>query len=270
MSVGVMSDETLIARAQRLFGSSRYAQRFARHALVALAVGTFLAFLAPFDTREFGWPLVWIYWTGSMFVGWTIASAIMGHVFRLIPTRWPLWAHILIIAAALTPPMTAFLLLVMTLMGWRPSLSPIPELIFDVFVMSLAMSALGALVERRAQSSATAASASDGDDGAARLVRERLAPALRSAPILAISSEDHYLRVHTERGDELILMRLADALAALAASDGLQVHRSWWVARAAVAEVERADGRISLRLSNGVTAPVSRSYAPRLREAGWL
>jgi DNA-binding LytR/AlgR family response regulator len=41
------------------------------------------------------------------------------------------------------------------------------------------------------------------------------------------------------------------------------------VARDAVAEVDRAEGRMTLKLKNGLEAPVSRTYARAVREAGW-
>lgn len=88
--------------------------------------------------------------------------------------------------------------------------------------------------------------------------------------LLALEMEDHYLRVHTAAGSDLILMRLRDAVAELAAIDGLQVHRSYWVAGAAVREVERTpDGRMVLVLRNGLRVPVSRSYAAAVRKKQW-
>jgi len=48
------------------------------------------------------------------------------------------------------------------------------------------------------------------------------------------------------------------------------VHRSWWVARDAVTDARRGDGKATLTLANGVEAPVSRAYAKALREAGWF
>jgi DNA-binding LytR/AlgR family response regulator len=42
------------------------------------------------------------------------------------------------------------------------------------------------------------------------------------------------------------------------------------VARRAVAAVERRAHRTVLRLVNGEEIPVSRTYAPALRRAGWL
>ncbi|MFT4251060.1 MAG: LytTR family transcriptional regulator DNA-binding domain-containing protein, partial [Caulobacter sp.] len=50
----------------------------------------------------------------------------------------------------------------------------------------------------------------------------------------------------------------------------LQVHRSWWVARRAVARVERDGRNLRLRLVDGEAAPIARAAVARLRAAGWL
>jgi len=88
--------------------------------------------------------------------------------------------------------------------------------------------------------------------------------------LLCLEMEDHYLRIHTADGSGLILFRMADAERELAAVDGLRVHRSWWVARAAVREVGRRGDRPVLQLVNGLTVPVGRTYRASLRDAGWL
>jgi hypothetical protein len=98
---------------------------------------------------------------------------------------------------------------------------------------------------------------------------ERLPVRLRGSEIYAVQAEDHYLRVHTSRGTDLILMRLSDAVAELEGLEGAQTHRSWWVAKAALADVKSGDGRATLKLKDGTEAPVSRTYARALREAGW-
>ncbi len=64
-------------------------------------------------------------------------------------------------------------------------------------------------------------------------------------------------------------MRLYDAIPQLRI-EGSQTHRSWWVARDAVRDVMRTDGKIALVLPDGVSAPVSRSYAGTLKSAGWF
>jgi DNA-binding LytR/AlgR family response regulator len=101
-------------------------------------------------------------------------------------------------------------------------------------------------------------------------LRARLPIHLREAAIWAIESEDHYLRVHTDLGSDLILMRLSDAIAATEGLDGAQTHRSWWVASKAIMRIERGDGRATLHLNGGVTAPVSRTYYRTLIATGWL
>jgi hypothetical protein len=100
-------------------------------------------------------------------------------------------------------------------------------------------------------------------------VLDRLPPRLRGGEIYAVEAEDHYLRLHTSKGQDLILLRLSDAVAELEGVEGAQTHRSWWVAKAAVRDAKRGDGRATLTLTSGVEAPVSRAYARTLREAGW-
>jgi len=89
-------------------------------------------------------------------------------------------------------------------------------------------------------------------------------------PLLALSGEDHYVRVIAASRETLVLVRLRDAIAELDGVDGIQVHRSWWVARDAVTG-SRRDGRaLVLVLSNGREVPVARDKAALLRQSGWL
>jgi hypothetical protein len=97
----------------------------------------------------------------------------------------------------------------------------------------------------------------------------RLSPRLGDQ-VIALQGEDHYVRVHTAAGSELLLMRLGDAIDELDEMAGERVHRSWWVAREAVGAA-RADGRRALlTLTNGLEVPVTREAASRLRREGWL
>lgn len=98
---------------------------------------------------------------------------------------------------------------------------------------------------------------------------KRIKPEARGE-LLALEMEDHYLRVHTNNGNDLILHRLSDALDEVAGLDGLQVHRSYWVARAAVQAVERDGRRLALVLKNGLKVPVSRNNVAALKSAGWV
>jgi DNA-binding LytR/AlgR family response regulator len=84
--------------------------------------------------------------------------------------------------------------------------------------------------------------------------------------LLHISVEDHYSRIRTSRGSELILLRFSDALRETGTADGLQVHRSHWVARDFVEGFLSANGKLVLRLKDGGEIPVSRTYADAVRK----
>ncbi len=87
--------------------------------------------------------------------------------------------------------------------------------------------------------------------------------------VLCLENEDHYLRVHSVHGSAMILMRMRDAVAQLDGK-GVRVHRSWWVARAAVVDTVRQDRNLRLRLADGREVPVARAMVPELRALGWL
>jgi hypothetical protein len=108
------------------------------------------------------------------------------------------------------------------------------------------------------------------DSALPALLAEKLPHRLRAGRLLAIEAEDHYLRVHTDLGSDLVLMRMADACALLDDATGARVHRSWWVARDAVQAVRQQSGRMELALPGDISAPVSRAMQPVLRRQGWL
>lgn len=78
--------------------------------------------------------------------------------------------------------------------------------------------------------------------------------------LLAVQAQEHYIRLVAEGSAPMLLYRFSDALEQLRPQQGLQVHRSWWVALAAIAAVERDNGRVSLQLVNGERVPVSRRH----------
>ncbi len=87
--------------------------------------------------------------------------------------------------------------------------------------------------------------------------------------LVRIEAQDHYLNVVTARGHTLILMRLGDAMGELV-GQGLQVHRSHWIAPEAVEKHRREGGRDLLVMSDGTDVPVSRSFRGAAQEAGLL
>jgi hypothetical protein len=78
--------------------------------------------------------------------------------------------------------------------------------------------------------------------------------------IISLSMQDHYVRVTTERGSVMILMRFSDAVRELAGHPGTQVHRSHWVAAGQAKQILREKNRTMIELADGRCLPVSRPY----------
>lgn len=138
------------------------------------------------------------------------------------------------------------------------------ELGLYVFLTSLGVGAYRHAMWRAAGSGSDAADALPQGQGDPvppdhpRLVR-RL-PAEVQGDLISVSVRDHYVDVVTSAGGGALLMRLSDAMDLVAPVEGAQVHRSHWVAWAAVESLEKTDGRQVLRLKTGATIPVSRTY----------
>lgn len=95
-------------------------------------------------------------------------------------------------------------------------------------------------------------------------IAERLSRHL-GTEIIALQAQDHYVRVVTPLGAELILYRFCDAIRELPPERGVRVHRSYWVASAAVEKILHRRGRHYLLLTNGDKVPVSRTYLADVR-----
>lgn len=95
-------------------------------------------------------------------------------------------------------------------------------------------------------------------------------PIAKRGPLVSLSVEDHYVRIRTLKGEEMLLMRLADAVRETRGVAGLQVHRSHWVALDQVrGAARRGDGAV-LTMSAGPDIPVSRANVAAIRDAGLL
>lgn len=77
--------------------------------------------------------------------------------------------------------------------------------------------------------------------------------------LLSLTAELHYLRVATDAGNSLILYNLRDAVSELAEDQGIQCHRSHWVALDAIESFRKQGRQGTLRLINEDKIPVSRS-----------
>ena len=244
-----------------------FTARAARGLGIAGAGGVVLALTGAFGTIEQPLWLRLAYWVPVM-----LAGAVWGEACGRIVDRWvdrdarP-WRAVMTLTATITGPLSLLVWFATGLIftGRVYPLVALPVLVGPVLTITGVMSALHVFLDRAQPVQTHAAPAGT---TAARFP-DRLPMKLRGAALRAVQAEDHYLRVHTDRGSDLILMRLSDALEELEGLEGAQTHRSWWVARDAVRDVSRGDGRATLTLDGGLTVPVSRRHARALREAGW-
>ena len=83
--------------------------------------------------------------------------------------------------------------------------------------------------------------------------------------VWSLSAQDHYVEVVTDTGAELCLIRLADAIAEASPQDGIQIHRSHWVARAVIDALETGGKANHVRLKDGRMLAVSQARLAGLR-----
>ena len=93
-------------------------------------------------------------------------------------------------------------------------------------------------------------------------------PVDKRGQLYCLEMADHYVKVYTDKGHHMLLMRFKDALELLENHQGLQTHRSWWVATNAVQHVQRDGRKINLHLINDIKVPVSRTYQKQVKDAG--
>lgn len=85
--------------------------------------------------------------------------------------------------------------------------------------------------------------------------------------VISLQAQDHYVDVKTSLGNELVLIRLSDAIKELGEDNGIQVHRSWWVTKKHMVKEKRIDNKPHLVLSDQTVVPVSRTYRALVIEA---
>jgi hypothetical protein len=77
--------------------------------------------------------------------------------------------------------------------------------------------------------------------------------------LLHIEAREHHVHLTFEETTARARARLSDIVAQTDMSDGVQPHRSWWVARDPAIRVERKNGRVFLRLRDNTEVPVART-----------
>lgn len=265
-------------------------QRLARLSLrlgPPLGVGLVLGLLGPFGTYQLlpAGPRL-AYWLAVVSANWLLTDAVLRRLDAVAGDRMPVPRLTLPLAGACLAavPATGLVALANGLsgLGWPGNVA----LLFGQVLVLLVAIALPVYTIEDMQDRIGARAGSDGQ-GAARSLQTQSDPQARqpacsglslfaarlSAPLegrlICLEMQDHYLIVHHSMGKEMILCRMEEAARELEGL-GRRVHRSWWVAADAIESVERQGQRTMLRLTDGRRVPVSRSFRPDLRAAGWL
>lgn len=269
--------------AQPAQSAAGFRKRLVRKLLVDLAImtviGVFLALIGPLGSISDPLAVRLVVWLGLAYAGYFIYSPVGWLVERMhraydLP-RLGLWIAGTMLA---TVPMAIIIwsLNQLNVPGYRVPAAD-EALVHYGYVLvigggiTLLFNVIGSnrpQAAQAAQPAQTPAEEAPPKPTHPRLV-ERL-PAALGSDIIALEMEDHYVRVHTALGSEMILMRLRDAIAELDGIEGRKVHRSWWVARGAVEEVLRDGRNVRLKLARGIETPVSRAQVSELRNAGWF
>jgi len=243
-------------------------RRWAIDLVILAVIGLLMGFIGPFTSEHV--PIVgrYIYWLICMIGGGLIGIAADEALGRGVPN---LWIRTVLVSVLMTPFVTFHVLWTERLMfdgdgGWYE----FQRLFLQVFPILLAVMAVRALVWRRPPARIeTRTVIAPPLPEAEAAFRRRLSAKRRGARLIAVEAHDHYLKVHTDAGAELITLRFGDALSELALAHGWRVHRSWWVAADAVQSIRWRRGMGELHLLGDLKAPVSRTYAAILKEAGW-
>jgi hypothetical protein len=249
----------------------------ARAIVAATVVGIFLGIVGPFGSYLNGSTVTRIaYWVVSMWLG----VAVYGAAFvlaRPLAARSgiPLWIGVafLVTAASLPQAMATGAL---ALYFW-PDLARLSLSRLDWFMQVLVIAGpvtlgyafwTGLLSPPWAPHTAPDRGPGHEPGGASGLLT--LLPPRLGRDIICMAMEDHYVRVHTALGSDLVLMPMARAVQDVAAIEGFRVHRSWWVARSAIVRIEGPARTMRLRLVNNMEVPVARRMVATLRGLGWL
>ena len=240
-------------------------------------IGVVLAIIGPFGS--IGDPLAvrLMVWLGYAYLGYALYRPIDTLAGRLEPVvGMPKWWLTVVACLVATVPMASFIYVI----GFAgrdivwPSASYALAHYLNVLVIGAGVTAIFYIMGRSGNAlEEPPASATPQSDTASAPPQPRLLdrlPAALGSDIRALEMEDHYVRVHTALGSEMVLMRLGDAIAEVDGIEGLRVHRSWWVARGAVEDVVREGRNIRLVLGGGLEAPVSRANVSVLKDAGWI
>lgn len=233
---------------------------------VLFGVVLVLGLSGPFGTFEaLNLPLRLAYWLAvgvTTFAAGSFFSTWGAH--ELKRRNAPIFVHLPVNAISATLPVLPIVLGINLLMfgSYEVDTITLAQMFFYVFVVAFAVSALFLIFEV-SQPDVKAV-----HSGAPKIL-DRLDVTRRGA-LVSLSVQDHYVDVVTTRGRSLVLMRLGDAMRETEGVQGVQIHRSHWVALDGVAAINRQSGRVLVTTTAGDVLPVSRGFQEAAKSAGLI
>ncbi|KGJ95709.1 LytTR family DNA-binding domain-containing protein [Thalassotalea sp. ND16A] len=255
-------------------------EEFVHDLLTVLVVGILLGFLAPFGMNEVPLFLAIFYWVVTCTCGYFIYMPCNQlserYLVKLVPNHWGRLIITMIVASVLMSffvPFSVWLFFDITINYPQQFWQVLPKAIIIGGILTFIgivkdyinrqnakLSKSAQLIDQQLQES------SSQDELQLQKFMAEL-PVEKRGKLLCLEMSDHYLKVYTDKGHHLILMRFKDALALLSGYQGLQTHRSWWVAIEAIAKVHKDGRKTYLELANELQVPVSKTYAEAVKAA---
>lgn len=236
-----------------------------------LAVALVLGLIGPFGTYDL-LPLLprLAYWLAIVALNWVLCDLALRWMDAWLQDTLTLRHLAVPLAGALAAsiPATGVVTLANALsgLGWPGSVATLyGQVLLLLCAIAVPTYLVFDLIEGKGQPQT--AGPKPRSDGLA-LLQARLGRPLEGT-LLCLEMQDHYLKVHSTSGTEMILCRMEDAARELNGL-GQRVHRSWWVADAARDGVMRDGQKLALRLRNGIHVPVGKTYRAALKSAGWI
>lgn len=224
-------------------------------------VSLILAIIVPFEAaHQFGLFGRFGYWLLIVTTTYSAGAFINGGLSTLYRRKLSLAVLIGISCVATGLAITALVAIINVLtIGYLPTAADLPLYILNIFVIAFIVAALFHMLGQDTPDTTALPPA----------ILDRI-PFEKRGRLMALSVEDHYVRITTTKGVEVVLLRLSDAMRETGDVAGMQVHRSHWVATQAVKSARRDGDRAILTLVNDVEIPVSRRYVTEIKKAGLL
>lgn len=253
-----------------------------KNILLVSIVGVILGFLAPFGMVQVATGKTIAYWVIICLVGYFVYSPIIGLTERFTQSVLPRSWHRVAVGALLASVVMSFVVPVVTWLFFDEPRALLAQF-SQMFPKTLLIGGIITLItlvkdhlHQQSQALKESEQALESSKQSTRQIVDKAhqdfinqLPVEKRGQLLCLEMSDHYVKVYTDNGHHLILMRFKDAVSALSDFPGMQTHRSWWVAHQAITRVSKDGRKLQLELSNKLSVPVSRTYIDQVKAAGF-